>query len=142
MFGSKKGDPRVKDILVSAGIKYEVDNDGDYKTIFGFDDSRSQVAFIDSKTETFSDVEMRDVWSVGLKGKGHLSAEVANALLEKNSQYKLGSWGIVQQGGEVLAIFKVAVSADANQAELTSVLQSVAIQADEVEKEFLKTDAL
>ena len=44
MFGSKqKGDSRIRNILTSADIKYEVDNDGDYKVIFKFDDGRTQL---------------------------------------------------------------------------------------------------
>lgn len=143
MFGSKqKGDSRIRNILTSADIKYEVDDDGDYKVIFKFDDGRTQLAFINSKTETFAGEEVREVWSVGLRGKGQLSAAVANGLLAKNHQYKVGSWETLQQAGEVLAIFRVSLSADASQSELISVLQMVAMQADEVEKEFLGNDDL
>jgi len=143
MFGSKKkGDPRVRAILDAEGIKYETDTDGDYRIVFGFDDNRSQVVFVNSNTETFAGVEIREVWSVGLKGGGQLSAAVANDLLVRNGQYKVGAWQVSRSGDQLIALFKVALSADADRSELVPVLSAVAVQADEVEKEFLKNDDL
>lgn len=143
MFGKKDaGDSRVTDILTSANIKYEVDPDGDYRVVFGFEDGRSQLAFINSSTENFVGTEIREIWSVGIRGKEPFSAAVANSLLEKNSHYKIGGWELVHQDEEILAVFKVPLSADASESELTSALQTVAIQADEVEKEFVGSDDL
>ena len=143
MFGSKKkGDPRIRTILDEEDIKYEIDSDGDYKIILGLEDDRSQVVFINSNTETFADVEIREVWSIGLKGSGQLSAEMANELLRRNQQYKVGGWSIAQSDEQILALFKIVISAEANKSELISVLLASAVQADEIEKEFLGNDDL
>lgn len=140
--GKKKPDPRVQAILEAEGIKYEVDREGDYRILCGFENDRSQFVLINSNTETFAGVEVREVWSPALKGSGQLSAAVANDLLARNARYKVGAWQIVQNNDRVLASFKVVLSADADRSELVPVIRMVAIQADEVEKEFLQTDEL
>ena len=140
--GTARGDQRVRKILDAERIKYEIDSDGDYKVIFDLGNGRTQLGIINSNTESFAGVEVRDVWSVGLVGDGQLNAAVANALLAKNAQYKVGAWQIVQRKGKILAIFRVSLSADATTQELMSVLQQVLLQADEVEKEYLGTDGL
>jgi hypothetical protein len=143
MFGTRtKGDDRVRKALDSEEIKYEVDKEGDFKVVFDIGEGRSQVAFVNSNTETFHGIEIREVWSVGLVGDGQLSAEVANSLLARNATYKLGGWEIVQQAGKVLAIFKVCVSASATPDELRSILQTVSLVADQIEKEYLHSDDL
>lgn len=140
--GKKKGDSRVGAILDAEDMKYEIDDDGDYKLIFGLENDRTQLVFINSQTDTFAGVEIREVWSVGLKGSGQLSATVANELLERNAKYKVGGWQVINKDGQVLALFTIVLSADADQSELVTVLNAVAIQADEIEKEFLKNDDL
>lgn len=143
MFGNKKkGDPRVRAILDAANVRYEIDRDGDFKITYGYEDKRSQLVFINSNTEIFAGIEVREVWSVALKGLGQLSAEVANDLLERNGRYKMGSWEIARREGQIVAIFKVVISANASRSELMPVVEMVGIQADEVEKEFLGTDDL
>lgn len=143
VFGaSSDGDIRVRRILESEGVRYQVDNDGDFKVIFDLGNGRSQAAFINSNTENFANASIREVWSIGLMGEGQLSAEVANQLLARNRTYKLGSWETIQQNGKVLAIFKVCVAADATAKELMAVLSVVLKTADEVEREYLRTDNL
>jgi hypothetical protein len=140
--GATSGDIRVRRILESQGVRYQVDNQGDFKVIFDVGDGRSQAAFINSNTVSFANASIREVWSIGLMGEGQLSSEVANALLERNGTYKLGGWEIARSGNSVAAIFKICVSADATAEELMSVLSVVLKIADEVEKEYLQTDNL
>jgi hypothetical protein len=143
MFGSQvKSDGRIKSILDSSGLKYQIDSDGDFKVIFCFDDGRTQLAFVNSNTSSFAGVEIRDVWSIGLRGQGQLSSGMANALLLKNQSYKVGGWYVSMSRDATAAIFKAAISANASPAELLSILQAVAVEADEVEKEFLGSDSL
>lgn len=143
MFGGKKtGDHRVSRILDSEDIKYEIDSDGDFKIVVDLGEGRSQLAFINSNTEIFAGVEIREIWSIGLVGDGQLSAEVANSLLLRNRTYKVGGWEIAQGDGKVRAIFKVCLSADATPSELMAVLGIVLRVADQVEKEYLGTDTL
>jgi len=143
MFGSQvQSDGRIKSILDSSSFNYQIDSDGDFKVIFRFDDGRTQLAFVNSNTSSFAGVEIRNIWSIGLRGPGQLSSAMANALLLKNGSYKIGGWYVSTNDSGTLAIFKAAISANANPAELMSVLRAVAIEADEVEKEFLGSDDL
>jgi hypothetical protein len=143
MFGNQKGDPRVRNVLQHAGLTYDVDNDGDFRALFNYDDGRSQIAFINSNTEIFAGAEIREVWSVGLRVPGQqLNVGVANHLLALNSTYKVGSWETKQGQGEILGIFRVSLSADAGPSELTAALRMAALQADELEKLLLGNDAL
>ena len=134
----KSGDPRIKKILDEKDIKYEVDIDGDYKVIFDLGDDRSQVAFINSNVEEFAGCEIREIWSPGLVGEGELSQRVANELLSRNQQYKLGSWSTMKSDGNIAAVFKVAIDANATSDELISSLFVVLRVADDIEKEFLQ----
>jgi hypothetical protein len=135
---SKSGDPRIKKILDEKDIKYEVDIDGDYKVIFDLGDDRSQVAFINSNVEEFAGCEIREIWSPGLVGEGELSQRVANELLSRNQQYKLGSWSTMKSDGNIAAVFTVAIDANATSDELISSLFVVLRVADDIEKEFLQ----
>ena len=134
----KSGDPRIKKILDEKDIKYEVDIDGDYKVIFDLGDDRSQVAFINSNVEEFAGCEIREIWSPGLVGEGELSQRVANELLSRNQQYKPGSWSTMKSDGNIAAVFKVAIDANATSDELISSLFVVLRVADDIEKEFLQ----
>ncbi len=142
MFGDAGGDARVRRILDAEGIKYSVDSDSDFKVIFELENNRTQVAFINSNTERFADAEVREVWSVGLRGEGQLSATVANDLLARNHRYKVGNWETVQQNGKILAIFKVYLAANAGAKELMASLLLVLKVADEVEEAYLGSDEL
>jgi hypothetical protein len=134
----KSGDPRIQKILDVKDINYEVDGDGDYKVIFDLGNGRSQVAFINSNVEEFAGCEIREIWSPGLVGDGELSQRVANELLSRNHQYKLGSWSTMKSGGSIAAVFKVAVDANATPDELITCLSVVLRVADDIEKEFLQ----
>ena len=140
--GTTNGDVRIRRILDSEKITYSVDNQGVFKVIFSLSNGRSQVAFINSSTHSFAGASIREVWSCGLIGEGQLSSEVANSLLERNSTYVLGSWEIARSAGSTAALFKICVSADATPEELMSVLAVVLNTADEVEKEYLRSDDL
>jgi len=143
MFGKKqKGDPRIRAILEEEDIQYEIDSDNDFKIVIGLENDRSQVVFVNSNTETFAGVEIREIWSIGLKQNEPLSADMANELLRRNNQYKVGSWSVVQGDDEVLAVFTIVVSADADNSEILQIIFAVAEHADQIESEFLKNDDL
>ena len=71
-------------------------------------------------------------------GEGELSQRVANELLSRNQQYKLGSWSTMKSDGNIAAVFKVAIDANATSDELISSLFVVLRVADDIEKEFLQ----
>src|SRR5215208_3033791 len=66
-------DPRVKAALDAIGYKYELTEDNDYrltiendqieKVVDGKLSHRSQLAYVNSNTEKYSSLEIREVWS-------------------------------------------------------------------------------
>lgn len=58
------GDPRVKKALDKLGLKYNIDDDGDYKLTFGLGDERSQIVWIKSKTDEILGWEVRHIISI------------------------------------------------------------------------------
>ena len=136
----KKGDPRVSEALKSASVKYTVDSDGDFKVVWSLADSRDHVVFINSRTSKYASsenvkpVELREIWAVAFVA-GDISKGNLMALLELNSSYKLGSWGLSKQGdGRYMARFIIRVPAECRGAILRQFTSLVAEAADEIEK--------
>jgi len=137
------GDPRIKAVLEELEIKYEVDQDGDYKVLFSWeDDGRSQVAFINSGTERLDQMELREIWSAAYVSAKPLKAKVANRLLEDSFQKKLGSWQVMKTSDQWIGMFTVKIDADADAASIMTALEAVLTSADEMEKELLGLDDL
>jgi hypothetical protein len=136
------GDPRIKAILEELGLKYEIDDDGDYKVLLEWEeDGRSQLAFINSATERLEKMEVREIWSAGYTSEKPLKAKIANRLLEDSFQKKLGSWQLMK-GDIWIATFAVKLDADADADTVWTALEAVLTSADEMEKELLGTDDL
>jgi len=51
-------------VLDRLGFRYEVDNDGDFKVQVLLPGGRSQVGFINSGTQLFCGIEIREIWSL------------------------------------------------------------------------------
>lgn len=142
MLGSNlRGDPRVKGILDRLGFRYEVDHDGDFKVQVLLPGGRSQVGFINSGTETFSGIEIREIWSVGFIAPGLPNEKLANILLKDNAEVKLGAWRVKQlRDGRSLIIFAAHVSADVDEETLNAALEAVLRKADQLEENLTGDD--
>lgn len=128
-----KSDPRVETILEDLDIKYEIDEDGDYRVIFEVEDGRSQLAFIRSATSEYKGLEVREILSIAYRSERDvIPADVATTLLEDTYNKKLGCWG--KQGKTV--VFIVRIDADADAKSLESSLMYALAAADEMEAEF------
>ena len=135
------GDVRVREALEELELNYEIDADGDYKVIVEFEEGgRSQVAIINSRTETLRPLEIREVWSPAFISDRKLKGKVANRLLMDNFERKLGAWQILTNGDQQVAVFSVKLAADAAPASLLTTLEAVLTTADQMEKELLGTD--
>ncbi len=123
-------DPLISRHLDSLEYRYEVDEDGDYKLTFEIDDKRSQLAYVLSATETFGNLQIREIWSPAYRASSaQFPADVANRLLEDSQSSKLGGW--VKQGD--MAVFVVKIAADAAAGELDDALDFVLRAADQME---------
>ena len=133
-------DPRVAGVLKEAGLPYQVDN-GDFRLEYDVDGTRGQRVWIDSETAKLDKLEFRAVWSVAARGKGAVPAELANLLLRENARMIVGAWQVNQGKDDYLVVLSAPVSATADAATLTEVLEVVMYSADRIEKQLAATDA-
>jgi hypothetical protein len=150
-------DPRVKASLEAIGYKYELTDDNDYKlvpiqteesgtkTADGKPAYRSQLVYVNSNTEKYGTLEIREVLAPAFLSNGPLSAAVANRLLRENNSVKLGSWRLVvinsgANAGKYLAMYAAQISADSDPESLRLTIKSVILIADRMEKELTGLD--
>jgi hypothetical protein len=125
-------DNAVKAKLDAKGIKYQIDKDGDFRIVYQLDGGRSQVAWIRSAINSFGSLKIREIWSPGYRSDSNdFSAKIANDLLARNNQVKLGAWETQKN----VAMFVVKIPADANADQLVDAVAVAVDSADEVEKE-------
>lgn len=138
-------DARIRERLEQTDLKFEIDGDGDFKLLFEYDDGRSQIVFINSQTETYEDLEIREIWAVGYvpdKEDGKVPSDVSANLIRANSQIKMGAWQVQKLGGKEVGVFRATISADADKETILDTLRLVGISADEKEAELLGSDEL
>jgi hypothetical protein len=149
-------DPRVKAALDSIGYKYELDNNNDYKLVpiqteqigtkpDGTPNFRTQLVYVNSNTETYGSLEIREVLAPAFLSNGPLAPAVANRLLRENNSVKLGSWRLVAinsgpNAGKYLAMFAAQIAANSDAESLRLTIKSVILVADRMEKELTGTD--
>jgi hypothetical protein len=128
-----KADPKVKAQLDAAGVKFEVDEEGDYKMVFEMDDKRTQIVFLRAPVETFGQRRIREIWAPAYKAEGSngIPADVANRLLDATMANKIGAWA---KEGDV-AVFVVKIDADATGEVLRETIEAAADTADAMENE-------
>jgi hypothetical protein len=137
-------DGRIAEQLDQIGVKYEIDDEGDFRVVFQFDeDKRSQVVYVNSETVDFNDMEIREIWSPASRLSGELSSAVANRLLIASFDAPLGGWQVAKgEDGSHTIVFCVKLGADADSTTLDRVLTTVVAAADDMEKELTGKDEL
>jgi hypothetical protein len=129
---AKVPDASVKTRLDARDIKFEIDQDGDYKLVFSFDeDERTQIVFVGGGTEDFSGVKVREVYAPAARLKeGGVTGDLALELLGDSRTKKIGAW---EADNDLLYyVIKLPDSADAGQLEVATNL--AAQMADDMEK--------
>jgi hypothetical protein len=96
--------------------------------------------FINSRTNTLGNLDIRVVWSIALISEDGLTKEQMHRLLTDNAQVKYGSWQIVVVPGREMAVFSAQIAADTDSESLHNAIRAVSMIADEMEKEFVGTD--
>lgn len=124
-------DDSLKKRLDERSIKFEIDDDGDYKVVFSYTkEKRTQLVFVSGKTESLNDLAIREIFApvANIKTAG-IDGKKALELLENSRKNKLGSWEI---SGDVLyLVIKIPDNIDA--ATLETAIDSAAETADEME---------
>ncbi|MCX7930618.1 MAG: hypothetical protein N2663_07865 [Chlorobi bacterium] len=135
-----KPDPRVKAILEEADVKYTIDGDGDYRVVNRVDSTRTQLAWILSRTSNYGKIEVRDVISIAYKTSENLSPRLMQRLLEANNRTKIGAWAIQREGDQTIVLFRTQIAANTDALLLLHAILAVTLSADALEQELLGTD--
>ena len=133
-------DQRVEKALKKLGLKYKVTEDGDFKLVLTTEGDRTQVVFINSRTQTLKKMEIRQIWSPAAKFSSKPPLALSQALLEKNASFKIGSYAYEKAGDVYVLVFHAQIPANASPEELISVVIGVAETADAAESDIMKTD--
>jgi hypothetical protein len=75
------------------------------------------------------------------RGKGTVPPELASLLLRENARMIVGAWQVNQGSDDYLVVLSAPVSATADAATLTEMLQVVMYSADRIEKQLSSKDA-
>jgi hypothetical protein len=125
-------DPVLKAQLESKGIKFTIDKDGDFDIVYNVHDGRTQLAYVRTAVSNYGTLKIREIWSPGYKGDSEeMPALIANSLLDKNHETKLGAW----ESQRNYAVFVVKIPADANAEQLLDAIELAVNSADAVEEE-------
>lgn len=135
-------DVRVATALQEAQLKYEIDQDGDYRLLIDYsEEGRSQLVWANSKTYTLGDaLEVREVWSVAYEVPTVVPVTLANQLLQRNFEQIIGTWQIMTINGGSYVVFTAKVPADLAAEQLAAVVYAVAETADDFEIEMMVGD--
>jgi len=126
-------DGSVASRLDSRGIKYVVDEDGDYRVTYNYEqEGRTQLVFVSGRTENLAGFSVREVFAPAARvGRDGLDADRMRTLLEESRRQKLGSWEL---GGDVL-YFVVKLPDGIDAAQLEAAMDVAAQVADDKEIE-------
>ncbi len=133
-------DARVQKVLDEAEVKYTIDDDGDFRVINRVDSTRTQLAWIVSRTSTYGKVEVRDVMSVAYKTTGDLPCHLVRRLLEQNNRLKIGAWALQREGDVSIVVFKTQIDANADFVPILHAVLVVTNTADALEQELTEQD--
>jgi len=103
---------------------------------------RTQLVYINSRTEKYANLEVREVWSEVLRNEGPLPSSIANKLLRNSFEVKIGAWQTMysQQSNLYIAVFAAKIAADTDGSTLQTVLRSVIDTSDKMELELTGKD--
>lgn len=133
-------DPSVAARLDAQGIKYVIDDDGDYKLTYSYSkENRSQLVFVSSGTEEVAGIQVREIYSPAARvEKDSIKGSRAFQLLEESSTQKLGSWEV---SGDVL-FFAIKLPEPISAEQLVKATNIAAEVADDKEIELSGRDDL
>ncbi|WP_143704024.1 MULTISPECIES: hypothetical protein [Luteimonas] len=126
-----EGDPSVRARLDAQSLGYEVDEDGDFRIVVGWQqEDRSQLTFVAGRTHPLDTGAVREVFSAAARvPAGGFGAEQANLLLRDSQTNVLGAWEI---DGDVL-FYVIKLYDDADGARLREAVDMAAQIADDME---------
>lgn len=126
-------DAAVSTRLDARGIKYDVDDDGDYRVVYDYKkEGRTQLVFVSGRTQKVGGMLVREVFSPAARVKGdRIDGAKALELLAESRNNKIGGWEL--DGDLLLFVIKLLDNVDA--ATLESAMDVAAQTADDMEIE-------
>ncbi len=129
--GPVLADSSVSTRLQAAGIRYEVDGDGDYKVTYNYSkEGRTQLVFVSGGTQQVGGFTVREVFAPAARmEKDGITGAKALELMAESRENKLGAWEV--DGDVLYFVIKFPDTLDANQLE--SMMDIAAETADDME---------
>lgn len=136
----KHADERVAKALADLGMKYKVDEYGDYVLVMGLDNNRSQVVRVESEVlRGKGTTPFRIVRSIAMLSPGALPAAVRERLRRANTDYDpFEPWQVVKYKDGTAAEFQWFAEADCS--DLEDAINKVAEDTDKMELEITGED--
>ena len=131
--GPAHADPSVERRLTERGLKFEKDEDGDYRVVYDYEkEGRTQLVIIGGSTESVRGFAIREVYApAGRVGEDPIDGARALKLLADSHENKLGSWEL---SGKTL-VYMIKLPDDASAAQLEAAIDIAATVADDMEIE-------
>jgi hypothetical protein len=133
---------RFADIVALAGIRGDIDDDGDmYITGFNLDEGRSQMVYVRALPDAVKDQDAVCIYSPCRRVKKGLlrglSKDQGLELLKLNSDILFARYGILESDDEILVMASIDVFVDTlDPEEVEAAFMFVALAADKYERRF------
>ena len=127
-------DGAVKSRLDARGVKYTVDDDGDFKVTYNYSkEKRTQLVFVSGSTETVGGFQIREIFSPAARvEKDGINGAKALGLMAESRKNKLGGWEL---SGDIL-YFVIKLPDSMDGAQMESAMDIAAETADDMEIKF------
>ncbi|HTX73654.1 MAG TPA: hypothetical protein VMC79_12565 [Rectinemataceae bacterium] len=136
-----KSDSRVAAVLSDLGLKYKVNDSGNFVVTYNQGKGRSQEVFIMSSTETYNDIEIREIWSIAGSFDTAPTADVLIDLMNESAGNKIGDWALEKQDdGTYLLFYTIKAPVEISNAAFQMMLEFAADVADSREQALFSTD--
>jgi hypothetical protein len=136
-----KSDPRVASALSDLGLKYKVNSKGNFVVTYNQGKGRSQEVFVMSGTETYNNVEIREIWSNAGAFASEPELSTLEDLMTESGKNKIGGWALEKQDdGSTLLYYTVKFPAATANEAFQMILEFVADVADARELELFDAD--
>ena len=136
--------PRLQRLLEEAGYSYTIDDDGDYRLLFSTEGERTHLVWVSTYAPELTLVPSYEVWSLVGRGMNELPAGLAEALLRRSGDLpSLSAQLYGGEGGEPSTVaLSVVVEQGVSSATLQRVVEQLAVEADELEAQYVGADDL
>jgi hypothetical protein len=124
-------DASVEKRLNERGIKFETDDDGDYRVVYSYkDEGRTQLVYVGGSTETTGAFVVREVFAPAANvDDDRIDAVKLRELMVGNWRSRLGGWAI---DGKTL-LYVIKLPDDVSATSLEAAMDMAAAAADDME---------